>query len=262
MKEREYSPFKGEIERGMGMLKGRLLVGTIAMVETNSLQLDRIVFIGRTYFEYLRMFDLNESDLKLGRVLDGAAGPSSFTAEATAKGFDATACDMLYCHPVETLADKGRMDIEHTFRKVDDVPHLYVWKYYKDRQEIIGLRHKALGAFARDYEEEIREGRHIKAELPRLPFPDRTFTLVLSSHFLFLYGDRLSLDFHVESLMEMMRVCSGEVRVYPLQGLDAKPYPHMEELLLRLRSEGLQGELVPTSFEFQRGANTMLTLKR
>jgi len=33
-------------------------------------------------------------------------------------------------------------------------------------------------------------------------------------------------------------------------------------LLLRLRSEGLQGELVPTSFEFQRGANTMLTLKR
>jgi len=241
-------------------VRGRRSAGINAMLRTNSLQIDRVVFIGRMYFEYLRMFGLEESALARGRVLDCAAGPSSFTAEATAKGFDATACDVLYGNPAEMLIDKGRKDIEHTFQKVDDVPHLYVWKYYKDRQEIIGLRHKALGLFERDYPEGFRQGHYTKAELPRLPFPERTFKLVLSSHFLFLYGDRLSVDFHIASLEEMARVCSGEVRVYPLQGLDAKPYPHMDVVLERLRSEGLQAELVPTPFEFQRGANRMMIL--
>jgi ubiquinone/menaquinone biosynthesis C-methylase UbiE len=222
------------------------------MTGTNGLQLDRVVFIGRTYFEYLRMFDLNESALRNGRVLDCAAGPSSFTAEARNKGVDVTACDTLYDMPAEKLADRGRKDIEHT----------YVWKHYKDRQEIIGLRHKALGLFEQDYPDGFRQGRYISAELPRLPFPDRTFRLVLSSHFLFLYGDRLNIDFHVASFKEMARVSYSEVRVYPLQGLDAKPYPYMDEVLKRLRSEGIQAEIVSTPFEFQRGATKMLRLNR
>ncbi len=232
------------------------------MSAKDGIELDRVVFIGRMYFEYLRMFDLDESVLRSGRILDCPAGPSSFTAEARDRGFDVTACDVLYGNPVETLTDKGRQDIEHTFQKVDDVPHLYVWKHYKDREEIVGLRHKALGLFETDYPEGFRQGRYIRTELPGLPFPDHMFKLVLSSHFLFLYGDRLSIDFHIGSLKEMMRVCSGEVRAYPLQGLDAKPYAHIKEILSRLRSGGIQTEIVPTPFEFQRGANRMLILKR
>jgi len=232
----------------------------MTMTRANGLQLDRVVFIGRMYFEYLRMFDLDESVLERGPVLDCAAGPSSFTAEARNRGLDVIACDVLYGNPIETLVDKGRKDIEHTFQKVDDVPHLYVWKDYKDRREIVGFRHKALDLFAEDYSEGLKQGRYIQTELPRLPFPDRTFKLVLSSHFLFLYGDRLDVEFHVASLKELARVSSGEVRVYPLQGLDAKPYPHMEELLSRLRSDGIQAAIVSTPFEFQRKATKMLKL--
>jgi hypothetical protein len=230
------------------------------MNRKTTLDLDRVVFIGRTYFEYLRMFDLDEPALKHGAVLDCAAGPSSFTAEAHARGFDVIACDMLYGNPAEILEDKGRQDIEHTFRKVDEVPHLYVWKYYQDRDEIIGLRHRALETFARDFQIGSSAGRYLQAELPRLPFHNRSFSLVLSSHFLFLYGDRLSVDFHVASLREMARISSNEVRVYPLQGLDAKPYPFMDDVLERLDSAGVRTEIVPTPFEFQRGANMMLKL--
>ena len=243
-------------------MRGRLSAGTIALSGTNELQLDHIVFIGRTYFEYLRMFNMHESALRTGRVLDCAAGPSSFTAEARGKGLDVSACDVLYGNPIETLAKKGKKDIEHTFQKVDSVPHLYIWKCYKDRQEIIGLRHKALELFDQDYPDGLRQGRYIRAELPRLPFSDGTFTLVLSSHFLFLYGDRLDADFHVASLMEMSRVSSGEVRVYPLQGLDAKPSPHLDEVLSRLRAEGIKAEIIPTPFELQRGANKMMKIYR
>ncbi len=233
------------------------------MRKKHTLDLDRIVFIGRTYFEYLRMFDLKETDLRRGAVLDCAAGPSSFSAEAHKLGLHVTACDTLYHVTAERLAEKGRADIEHTFQKVDDVPHLYVWKYYKDRNEIIGLRHRALETFAEDFPHGLREGRYVQAELPRLPFSDRKFMLVLSSHFLFLYGDRLSPEFHCASLREMARVSSGEVRIYPLQGLDARPYPHLDEVLGRLRADdGIRSEIVPTPFEFQRGSNMLLRLYR
>lgn len=232
------------------------------MARPDSLNIDRIAFIGRTYFEYLRMFDLDESFLAGGPVLDCPAGPSSFTAEARERGLSVTACDVLYNTPPGVLADKGREDIQHTFQKVDEVPQLYVWKYYKDREEIISLRRRALERFVEDYPSGTRARCYVHAELPRLPFPDRAFNVVLSSHFLFLYSDRLSMEFHMASLLEMVRVSSREVRVYPLQGLDARPYPHMEKILSRLRSEGISAGIVPTPFEFQKGANKMLKLKR
>jgi hypothetical protein len=226
------------------------------------IELDRIVFMGRTYQEYMSMFDLDESMLRHGRVLDCAAGPSSFTAEANKSGMTVAASDILYNVPFGALAEKGRQDIEEVYQKMDDAPGLFVWKYYKNRNHACKLRHDALNNFLQDFPEGIREGRYVHAELPRLPFADQTFSLVLSSHFLFLYGDRLNIDFHIASLKEMARVSSGEVRVYPLQGLDAKPYSHMDEVLSCLRAQGIHAELVPTPFEFQRGANRMLKLNR
>jgi len=243
-------------------VRGRLSAGTIAMTRTNGIELDRVAFIGRTHDEYLRMFNLDESMLERGPVLDCAAGPSSFTAEAFRSGTKATACDMLYNVSLAALVEKGRQDIEDVYQKVDNAPDSFIWKFYRDRNHACSLRHKALDLFSRDFLTGLKDGRYVQAELPRLPFSDGTFSLVLSSHFLFLYGDRLSPDFHTESLKEMMRVSSGEVRVYPLQGLDAKPYPHMDKVRSRLRSEGIRTEIVPTPFEFQRGANTMMKLYR
>ena len=44
------------------------------------LELERIVFIGRTFEEYLQMFKLKEADLVGRRILDCPAGACSFTA--------------------------------------------------------------------------------------------------------------------------------------------------------------------------------------
>ena len=51
-------------------------------------QLDRIVFIGRTYDEYRRMFRLHERNLVGRKILDCPAGSCSFAAEM---GFRSTA---------------------------------------------------------------------------------------------------------------------------------------------------------------------------
>ncbi len=228
----------------------------------NALDIDRIAFIGRTYFEYVRMFGLDESALRKGPVLDCAAGPSSFAAEARTAGHTVAACDPLYGLPPETLTAKGRSDIEHVFDKLEEVRHLYTWEYYRDTDEIISLRHRALDAFLWDFSAGRSEGRYVRAQLPRLPFPDGSFSLVLCSHFLFLYGDRLSIDFHMASLKELVRVSTGEVRLFPLQGLDAKPYPHMGTVLSFLEAENIEAEIAEVPFEFQRGSNRMMRLKR
>jgi len=226
----------------------------------DSLKLDRIAFIGRTYFEYVRMFGLDENVLRSGRILDCAAGPSSFAAEAQRSGIFVTACDLLYDVPAEQLVKKGREDIGHVFEKLDEVAHLYTWKYYTDKDEIISFRHRALDAFSSDFPIGFLEGRYVQAELPYLPFPDKSFSLVLASHFLFLYSDRLSLEFHQASLKELLRVSSGEVRIFPLQGLDAKPSPHLGAVLKFLDAEKVDVEIIEVPFEFQKGSNKIMRL--
>ncbi len=229
-------------------------------MHNSGLDIDRIAFFGRTYAEYLSMFDLNEQLLRQGAILDCPAGASSFAAEAHQLGLDVTACDIMYNHSVNELIEKCKKDIQHVFEKFDEAEHLYVWKHYKNKDEVMALRNKALKIFAADFFKGLKEKRYIHAELPHLPFPDKSFSLVLSGNFLFLYGDRLDLDFHRACIKELIRVCSGEVRIFPLVGLDAKPYQHLDDILSFLDSEGIKTEIVKVPFEFQKGANQMMKL--
>lgn len=226
----------------------------------DSLNIDRIAFFGRTYAEYLKMFDINRQLLRQCPILDCPAGASSFAAEAHQLGLDVTACDILYNHIIDGLIERGKIDIQHVFEKFDEVKHLYTWSYYKNKDEVMALRDKALKLFAEDFPAGFKEKRYVDAELPHLPFPDKSFSLVLSGNFLFLYGDRLDLDFHITCIKELIRACSGEVRIFPLVGLDAKPYPYLDDILSFLDSTGIKVEIVKVPFEFQRGANKMMKI--
>ncbi len=57
-------------------------------------------------------------------------------------------------------------------------------------------------------------------------------------------------DFHIKCLMELMRVCSDEVRIYPLSGLNAKPYEFLKEIVTELMQVGINVEIVKVPFEF------------
>jgi len=228
----------------------------------HGLDIDRIAFFGRTYAEYRDMFGLEEAVLGMGLILDCPGGASSFALEASRKGFDVTACDVLYDQSAVALFEKGKKDISHVFEKFDAVSHLYVWDYYRNKEEVMTLRKKSLDLFVEDFCRCSAEGSYMRAALPHLPFPDGMFSLVLSANFLFLYGDRLDLDFHKTCLKELMRICSGELRIFPLVGLDAKPYCYLDEIVTFLDAEGIETEILKVPFEFQRGANRMMKLRR
>jgi len=78
--------------------------------------------------------------------------------------------------------------------------------------------------FLWDYEAGKIAGRYLSQSLPSLELEFNQFELCVCSHLLFLYSEQLSLDFHIASIHELLRI-SPEVRIFPLLKLDGSPSP-------------------------------------
>jgi hypothetical protein len=233
-------------------------------MNTDRSRLDRIAFYGRTLSEYMRMFRIDDIDqLKKYRILDCPSGASSFVAEAHNKhGINTVGCDPLFDKDPKILQEQGEKDIEYVVEKVSLYPNLYNWDFYSSLEELRNCRKLALNRFISDYKLGTAR-RYVKAELPRLPFDDKSFDLVLSGHFLFTYAHKFEFPFILSSIKELFRVCSGDVRIYPLQMSSFKPYEGMSDLLYVLKKlYGIAWDIVPVPFEFQKGSNKMLCLTR
>src|SRR5215831_12213475 len=103
----------------------------------------------------------------------------------------------------------------------------------------------------------MKRKRYINAKLPKLPFGDKSFDLVLSGHLLFTYSHKFDFTFILSSIAELFRVCSREVRIYPLQNSSLHPYEHMVELLHSLKKQyRIAYDILSVPFEFQKGSNT------
>jgi len=93
----------------------------------------------------------------------------------------------------------------------------------------------------------------------RLPVEDQTFGLALCSHFLFLYSEQLSAEFHCQAIREMLRVAK-EIRLFPLLTLGRQHSPHLDLVCDHFRSAGRTCDIEPVDYEFQRGGNEMLRI--
>ena len=229
--------------------------------QSTKLELERIIFIGRTFEEYLDMFSLSVEELKGKRILDCPAGACSFTAVGNNKfGLAVTACDIAYYHSSEDLKNKGLQDIEHVMKSMEKAKNNYKWDYFND---IEGLRRHRLSALHDCANDMVKSSkRYIPVTLPTLPFKNEEFDLLLSAHFLFMYADRLDYQFHTETLNELLRVTKEEIRIFPLVDLEGKRYEHLDKLISCLTDDGYAVEEVKVPYEFQSNANSMLKIKK
>ena len=216
--------------------------------------------IGRTFEEYTAMFDLEPPALEGRRVLDCPSGVASFVAEATDRGIDAVGADVIYDESPADLARRCREDRESVIDQIPEKSSLFEWSFYESPAERRRYLRRASERFLADYADGRRDGRYVAAALPELPFDTDSFSLVLSAHFLFLYGDRFDYAFHLAALRELARVATDEVRIYPLQGLDAEPYERLDDALAALEAAGYEPTVESVPFEFQTDATEMLVL--
>jgi SAM-dependent methyltransferase len=228
-----------------------------------SFTLEQVVPWGRTFEEYTQMFSLSEADLA-GRILGCGDGPASFNAEATERGYQVLSCDPIYDFPAEAIEQRVRetypVIISQLHQNLDD----YVWNTaaapgFSSPEALGERRMKAMNHFQKDYAQGKSEGRYVTASLPTLPFEDRAFDLALCSHFLFLYSEQLSLEFHIESIRELCRV-AREVRIFPLLHLAVKESPYVQPVVSAMQNSGFQVRFVSVPYEFQKGAHTMLCI--
>ncbi|SBO42068.1 class I SAM-dependent methyltransferase [Cyanobium sp. NIES-981] len=234
------------------------------VVRLGPMQFDRVLSFGRTGEELLAMFGLDPQEVGGLQVLDCPGGPGSLSCLLRRLGAAPTAVDPSYglsAHDLEarTLEDIARVAAQQpgdpTFR--DDF----------DREGYFRAKQEAFRQFQADRQEHPQN--YLAAALPRLPFADQSFDLVLSGSLLFAYapvgdggllqGAGLDLDWHAAALQELLRVCRRELRVYPahtLQGGAARIHPYVAPLLEQLPpgwnhgqfptryDQGIQGEVV------------------
>ncbi|WP_409299048.1 SAM-dependent methyltransferase [Peribacillus sp. SCS-26] len=227
--------------------------------QSTKLNLERIIFIRRTFEEYLDMFLLSEEEIQGKKILDCPAGACSFTAVGNKSGLDVTACDIAYYHSGEDLENKGLQDIEHAMEQIQKARKNYKWDYFND---IEGLRTHRLSAL-QDCVNDIRDSneRYIPVTLPSLPFKNAEFDILLSAHFLFMYADTLDYQFHIKTLNELLRVTKEEVRIFPLVDLEGKRFEHLDKIVSYLTDNECTVEEVKP-YEFQTNANSMLKIKK
>ncbi|MCX9009832.1 MAG: hypothetical protein OIN66_01800 [Candidatus Methanoperedens sp.] len=224
------------------------------------LDLKNIVLIGRTFDEYYRMFALDDV-LKNETILDVASGVSSFCAEANAKGYNVTASDKIYtCAPSE-IGQKCASDLDTVIKQLPDIADLYVWDYFKDIQSLKAQREKAYKSFIEDFKKHGRR-RYVPVEYPAADFAHDQFTISLVSHFLFLYEDRLDYSFHRRTVLELLRITSKEIRVFPIVNLKGKRSSLVEPLMYDTDFQPFQISIKKVGYEFMKGANEMLVIKK
>jgi hypothetical protein len=227
---------------------------------TGAFALPHAVPWGRNAAEYTAFFDLADVPADAA-LLDCAAGPSSFTAEAHAVGRRVVAADPLYATDAESLWRAVEAAREAMMPAVLQARDRFVWDWHGSPDGLEATRMQAMRAFLDDLTASDANNRYIAAALPRLPFRDGTFAIALCSHFLFLYSGHFDLNFHTAALRELLRV-AGEARVFPLLDLDGARSRHVEPAIAALRADGFTADVVPVAYEFQRGGNRMLRAAR
>lgn len=217
------------------------------------------IFSGRSWREYMEMFNLHNIPQD-NNILDVAAGSSSFTAHMHLLGYKVQAVDLLYDQNHQVLCRKCQDHLELLVQALHPLENLFIWKFFKNLEELKEHRMKACREFI-DHYRLYKGDRYLKADILHLPFKDNSFSLVLCSHLLFIYDHRLDYSFHIQAIREMLRVSKGRVCLYPLVKHRRQKSSYVNRIYEDLQSEA-DMNLVKVNYQFRPGANEMLCLTK
>jgi SAM-dependent methyltransferase len=221
--------------------------------------LDKVVPWGRSFPEYVDMFGLSTRDLGK-RILGCGDGPASFNAVLSKRGGRVVSVDPLYQFSGQEIRERIAATFEVVMEQTRKNAHEFIWRKIRSVEELGQMRMTAMEEFLADYPGGRSEGRYCEAGLSALPFTDGEFDLALCSHFLFLYSEQFSAEFHVESVKELCRV-AREARIFPLLELGARPSRHLEAVIEQLKKDGFRVKIKSVPYEFQKGGNRMLRVR-
>lgn len=222
-------------------------------------KLKNVVPWGRSFEEYISMFSLSSNDLDRS-ILGCADGPANFNYHMNKMGKQIISVDPIY----QFTKNEIKLRIDKTFETIIEQTkknrHEFIWNKIKSIEELAEVRKEAMELFLSDYELGKKEERYIYGNLPELQFETKQFDIALCSHFLFLYSNKLSYQFHVDSIKELLRVAK-EVRIFPILELGSNVSRHFKKIFAHLKEMGVETEVVNVEYEFQKGGNQLLKIR-
>ena len=222
-------------------------------------ELKNVVPWGRNLDEYSRIFKLTDSDFTK-RIISFGDGPASFNTEMTKLNRQVVSLDPIYQFTRDELKQRIVETKATILEQVRANTDKFVWKNIRNIIDLEQIRTDAMTQFIDDFELGKEQGRYIYHELPNSTgYPDLSFDLGLSSHFLILYS-QLGLDFHIKSISEMLRVCK-EIRIFPILNLNAVKSEVFDGIIDYFKLD-FTISIEPVDYEFQKGGNQMLLIKR
>jgi len=224
-----------------------------------SIKYKSIVPWGRSFKEYCGMFKLTKADFNL-KILGCGDGPASFNVEMYKLTKKVVSVDPIYQFTTNQIQKRINETYKEVLKQTQKNKDKFIWKNFTSVEELGKTRLQSMQKFLIDFEDGKKQGRYIYAELPNLPFKNHEFDLALSSHFLFLYSDHLSLQFHIAAIKEMLRVAK-EVRIFPLVDLNAKKSPYVEQIIAEFNNDNFSAKEIKVNYEFQKMADKMLVIK-
>lgn len=223
------------------------------------LNLDKVALIGRTFEEYEKIFRLSDFKSNNITILDVGSGVSSFCAEASKRGMKVKAMDPIYGYDLIELEVKCSKDLDLVIKELNGVEYLYIWEIFRSKDDLKRQREKAYKRFIKHYRDN-KSKLYIPEEMPKTTLNNNQFDIILSSHLLFLYDHIFDYSFHKETIMEMLRICSKEIRIFPLVNLYGKKSTFLLEFLNDTNFRGYEKSIERVEYEFIRGGNEFLRI--
>ncbi|MDC7224946.1 MAG: hypothetical protein PQJ60_14455 [Spirochaetales bacterium] len=223
-----------------------------------SISYETLVPWGRSFEEYRAMFDLSDKDLDR-RILGCGDDPAAFNGELTKRGGSVVSVDPIYRFSPEEIGARIEATCDEVLEKTARNRELFRWDSIASPEELGRIRKEAMNDFLADFELGKGEGRYLCGELPHLPVLEGKFDLALSSHFLFLYSENLSCEFHEEAITAILTV-ADELRIFPLLDLNGSRSPYADRIGEDFRARGFSVEERVVDYEFQIGGNRMLRI--
>ena len=112
--------------------------------------LDRVVPWGRSYEEYVRMFNLGPDELG-GRILGCGDGPAAFQAELHRRGGRGVAIDPLYAFSAAEIEQRIAATRQEVMAQVRANQGDLVWTPIPTPEDLVGQRLAAMAFFLADY---------------------------------------------------------------------------------------------------------------
>lgn len=218
-----------------------------------------IVPWGRSFDEYLDMFNLSGADLARDIVGVGD-GPASFNARMHQRGTPIVSVDLIYRYSEMELRERIQETYGDVIAQTRQNQDKFVWTKISSVEELARIRMQAMGEFCRDFEKGKQQARYVDAALPNLPFPETHFDLVLSAHLLFFYSSNRNLTFHLNAIRELLRIGS-EVRIFPIVDVNSNPSPFLSLVIDELEKDRIACSVERVPYHFQKTGNEMLRLE-